>query len=195
MKREIILASNSPRRRELLKSLGVDFKIFPVEVEEIEGKKGISPVELVKKNALMKAQKTAELCQNEYNLIISADTIVVLDGEIIGKPKDEKDAIRILKKLRGKYHYVFTGIAVWATPEKVHYVSSVRSKVKMRDYSDKEIERYVATGEPIDKAGAYGIQGKGALLIEKIEGDYYNIVGLPLVRLNYLLNKFGYDLL
>jgi septum formation protein len=195
MKREIILASNSPRRRELLKSLGVDFKIFPVEVEEIEGKKGISPVELVKKNALMKAQKTAELCQNEYNLIISADTIVVLDGEIIGKPKDEKDAIRILKKLRGKYHYVFTGIAVWATPENVHYVSSVRSKVKMRDYSDKEIERYVATGEPIDKAGAYGIQGKGALLIEKIEGDYYNIVGLPLVRLNYLLNKFGYDLL
>jgi septum formation protein len=195
MKREIILASNSPRRRELLKSLGVDFKIFPIEVEEIEGKKGISPVELVKKNALMKAQNAAELCQNEYNLIISADTIVVLDGEIIGKPKDEKDAIRILKKLRGKYHYVFTGIAVWATPENVHYVSSVRSKVKMRDYSDKEIERYVATGEPIDKAGAYGIQGKGALLIEKIEGDYYNIVGLPLVRLNYLLNKFGYDLL
>uniref|UniRef100_A0A7C3MK47 dTTP/UTP pyrophosphatase n=1 Tax=Dictyoglomus thermophilum TaxID=14 RepID=A0A7C3MK47_DICTH len=195
MKREIILASNSPRRKELLKSLGIDFKVLPVDVEEIEGKRNISPVDLVKKNALKKAQKAAELCQSEYSLIISADTIVVLDGEIVGKPKNEKDAIRILKRLRGKYHYVFTGIVVWATPENIHYISSVRSKVKMRDYSDEEIERYVATGEPMDKAGAYGIQGKGALLIEKIEGDYYNIVGLPLVRLNYLLDKFGYNLL
>lgn len=196
MKKEIILASNSPRRRELLKQIGLEFKVIPAEIEEDEGKeKGKSPVEVVKNNALMKAQKVAEMVSDSNSFIIGADTIVVLDGKIIGKPKDEKDAINILKKLRGKYHYVFTGVAVFETPEKRFLVSTVKSKVKMRDYSDEEIIRYVATGEPMDKAGAYGIQGKGALLVEKIEGDYYNIVGLPLVRLYNLLERMGYRIL
>lgn len=196
MKKEIILASNSPRRRELLKQIGVEFKVIPAEVEEDEGKeKGKSPVEVVKNNALLKAQKVAEMVLESDSLIIGADTIVVLDGRIIGKPKDERDAINILKKLRGKYHYVFTGVAVLETPEMRFLVSTVKSKVKMRDYSDEEIIRYVATGEPMDKAGAYGIQGKGALLVEKIEGDYYNIVGLPLVRLYNLLERMGYKIL
>lgn len=196
MKKEIILASSSPRRRELLRQIGVEFKVIPAEIEEDNGnEKGKSPIEVVKNNALLKAQKVAEMFSNSNSLIISADTIVVLDGKIIGKPKDEKDAINILKKLRGKYHYVFTGLAVFETPQNRFLVSAVKSKVKMRDYSDEEIERYVATGEPMDKAGAYGIQGKGALLVEKIEGDYYNIVGLPLVRLYNLLDRMGYSIL
>lgn len=196
MKKEIILASSSPRRRELLRQIGVEFKVIPAEIEEDNSnEKGKSPIEVVKNNALLKAQKVAEMVSNSNSLIISADTIVVLDGKIIGKPKDEKDAINILKKLRGKYHYVFTGLAVFETPQNRFLVSAVKSKVKMRDYSDEEIERYVATGEPMDKAGAYGIQGKGALLVEKIEGDYYNIVGLPLVRLYNLLDRMGYSIL
>ena len=148
---------------------------------------------MVKKNAIMKVQKVAEDYRDA--IIIGADTVVVIDGEIIGKPTNEKDAKRILRKLKGRYHFVFSGVAVMETPEDKLLVSVVRSKVKMRDYSEEEIERYIATGEPMDKAGAYGIQGKGALLVEKIEGDYYNIVGLPLVRLNSLLNRLGYSLL
>lgn len=193
MRKEIILASNSPRRIYLLNQIGIDFKVVSPNVEEEGNGERRSPVEVVKSNALKKVQKVAEEYRNA--IIIGADTVVVLDGEIIGKPKDEKDAIRILKRLRGRYHFVFSGIAIMQTPEDKVLTSVVRSKVKMRDYSDEEIERYVATGEPMDKAGAYGIQGKGALLVEKIEGDYYNIVGLPLVRLNSLLNRFGYSLL
>ncbi len=193
MRKEIILASNSPRRIYLLSQLGIDFKVVSPNVEEEGNGERRSPVEVVKSNALKKVQKVAEEYRNA--IIIGADTIVVLDGEIIGKPKDEKDAIRILRRLRGRYHFVFSGIAIMETPENKLLTSVVRSKVKMRDYSDEEIERYIATGEPMDKAGAYGIQGKGALLVEKIEGDYYNIVGLPLVRLNSLLNRFGYSLL
>lgn len=193
MRKEIILASNSPRRIYLLNQIGIDFKVVSPNVEEEGNGERKSPVEVVKSNALKKVQKVAEEYRNA--IIIGADTVVVLDGEIIGKPKDEKDAIRILKRLRGRYHFVFSGIAIMQTPEDKVLTSVVRSKVKMRDYSDEEIERYVATGEPMDKAGAYGIQGKGALLVEKIEGDYYNIVGLPLVRLNSLLNRFGYSLL
>ncbi|ACI19577.1 Maf family protein [Dictyoglomus thermophilum] len=193
MKKEIILASNSPRRIDLLKHMGVDFKVVSPNVEEEGNGEKRSPVEVVKKNAIMKVQKVAEDYRNA--IIIGADTVVVIDGEIIGKPTNEKDARRILRKLRGRYHFVFSGVAVMETPEDKVLVSVVRSKVKMRDYSEEEIERYIATGEPMDKAGAYGIQGKGALLVEKIEGDYYNIVGLPLVRLNSLLNRLGYSLL
>ncbi|MGC9002531.1 MAG: Maf family protein [Dictyoglomus sp.] len=193
MRKEIILASNSPRRIYLLGQIGIDFKVVSPNVEEEGNSERRSPVDIVKSNALKKVQKVAEEYRNA--IIIGADTVVVLDGEIIGKPKDERDAIRILKRLRDRYHFVFSGVAVMETPEEKVLTSVVRSKVKMRDYSDEEIERYVATGEPMDKAGAYGIQGKGALLVEKIEGDYYNIVGLPLVRLNSLLNRFGYRLL
>lgn len=193
MKKEIILASNSPRRIYLLKQMGIDFKVVSPNVEEEGNGEKRSPVEVVKKNAIMKVQKVAEDYRNA--IIIGADTVVVIDGEIIGKPTNEKDARRILRKLKGRYHFVFSGIAVMETPEDKLLVSVVRSKVKMRDYSEEEIERYIATGEPMDKAGAYGIQGKGALLVEKIEGDYYNIVGLPLVRLNSLLNRLGYSLL
>jgi len=165
MKKEIILASNSPRRIDLLKHMGVDFKVVSPNVEEEGNGEKRSPVEVVKKNAIMKVQKVAEDYRNA--IIIGADTVVVIDGEIIGKPTNEKDARRILRKLRGRYHFVFSGVAVMETPEDKVLVSVVRSKVKMRDYSEEEIERYIATGEPMDKAGAYGIQGKGALLVRK----------------------------
>ncbi len=187
--KKIVLASNSPRREYLLKLIGLDFIVYPSNVEEDEGEVIKSPKEIVLKNALNKARAVSRYFP--YAIIIGADTIVVLNGKILGKPKDKKSAIEMLSKLRGKTHQVFTGIVVWETPEDRYYTRVVKSLVKMRDYSMEEIINYVETGEPMDKAGAYGIQGKGAVLIEKIEGDYYNIVGLPLAPLYLLLKKLG----
>ncbi len=187
--KKIVLASNSPRREYLLKLIGLDFIVSPSNIEEDEGEVIKSPKELVLKNALSKARYVSQYFSSA--VIISADTIVFLDGKILGKPKDKKSAIEMLSKLRGKTHQVFTGIVVWETPENRYYTRVVRSLVKMRDYSMEEIINYVETGEPMDKSGAYGIQGKGAVLIEKIEGDYYNIVGLPLAPLYLLLRKLG----
>jgi septum formation protein len=191
--KKIVLASSSPRRELLLKQIGLDFIVYPSNIDEKILSEKISPKEFVLKIALEKARRVANIF-NEA-IIISADTIVVLDGIILGKPKDREDAINMLKRLRGKIHQVFTGIVVWETPTNKYLVRVVKSLVKMRDYSLEEIINYVNTGEPFDKAGAYGIQGKGALLVEKIEGDYYNIVGLPLASLNLLLKKFGIKLL
>jgi septum formation protein len=191
--KKIVLASSSPRRELLLKQIGLDFIVYPSNIDEKILSEKISPKEFVLKIALEKARRVANIF-NEA-IIISADTIVVLDGIILGKPKDREDAINMLKRLRGKIHQVFTGIVVWETPTNKYLVRVVKSLVKMRDYSLEEIVNYVNTGEPFDKAGAYGIQGKGALLVEKIEGDYYNIVGLPLASLNLLLKKFGIKLL
>jgi len=191
--KKIVLASSSPRRELLLKQIGLDFIVYPSNIDEKILSEKISPKEFVLKIALEKARRVANIF-NEA-IIISADTIVVLDGKILGKPKDREDAINMLKRLRGKIHQVFTGIVVWETPTNKYLVRVVKSLVKMRDYSLEEIVNYVNTGEPFDKAGAYGIQGKGALLVEKIEGDYYNIVGLPLASLNLLLKKFGIKLL
>jgi septum formation protein len=191
--KKIVLASSSPRRELLLKQIGLDFIVYPSNIDEKILSEKISPKEFVLKIALEKARRVANIF-NEA-IIISADTIVVLDGKILGKPKDREDAINMLKRLRGKIHQVFTGIVVWETPTNKYLVRVVKSLVKMRDYSLEEIVNYVNTGEPFDKAGAYGIQGKRALLVEKIEGDYYNIVGLPLASLNLLLKKFGIKLL
>ncbi|MEN2985006.1 MAG: nucleoside triphosphate pyrophosphatase [Dictyoglomaceae bacterium] len=187
--KKIVLASNSPRREFLLKLIGLDFIVYPSNIEEDEGEDKKSPKEVVLRNALEKAKAVSQVFNSA--IIISADTIVVLDGKILGKPKDKEAAINMLKKLRGKTHQVFTGVVVWETPENRYFTRVVKSLVKMRNYSMEEIINYVETGEPMDKAGAYGIQGKGALLIEKIEGDYYNIVGLPLAPLYLLLKKVG----
>ncbi|MCX7845095.1 MAG: Maf family protein [Dictyoglomaceae bacterium] len=187
--KKIVLASNSPRREYLLKLIGLDFVVYPSNIEEDEGKDKKSPKEIVLKNAMEKAKVVSQVFP--FAIIISADTIVVLDGKIFGKPKDKESAIAMLMKLRGKTHQVFTGLVVWETPENRYFTRVVKSLVKMRDYSLEEIINYVETGEPMDKAGAYGIQGKGAVLIEKIEGDYYNIVGLPLAPLYLILKKVG----
>lgn len=187
--KKIVLASNSPRREYLLRLIGLDFVVYPSNIEEDKGEDKKSPKEIVLKNALEKAREVSKFFPSA--IIISADTIVVLDGKILGKPKDKESAICMLKKLKGKTHQVFTGLVVWETPENRYFTRVVKSLVKMRDYSMEEIVNYVETGEPMDKAGAYGIQGKGAVLIEKIEGDYYNIVGLPLAPLYLLLKKVG----
>ena len=189
----LILASGSPRRKELLAMLDMDFTVVVPEVDEniinagTPGKKG----ELV---ALAKARWAGDGHPGE--VVLAADTMVVLDtGRILGKPRDEKDAIHMLRALSGCSHNVITGVAILRGQTEFETAFHVSTKVVFRDLTAGEIENYAATGEPLDKAGAYGIQGKGSLLVEKIEGCYFNVVGLPLPRLAVKLKDFGITLL
>ena len=183
----IYLASKSPRRKKLLKQLGINFKSFHVDLDEIFIKNE-SPIKTVKRLALEKMFEAEKVKNN--GIIITADTIVVLKNEIIGKPKDSKDAKNILKKLSNNKHFVYTGFAVKnCTTEKV-IVSYEKTEVTFRNLKTEEIDDYVATGSPMDKAGAYGIQDDfGAVFISKINGCYYNVVGLPLAKLYTSLNE------
>ncbi len=180
----IILASASPRRRELLTQVGYQFDVVPSSVEE-EMKDG-TPMEIVKHNALIKALDVAK--SYSQDIVIGADTIVVVGGKIFGKPQDEADAEAMLRELSGSVHQVMTGIAV-VQGERVHS-EVVITDVTMRDYGMDEILAYIATGEPMDKAGAYGIQGIGALLVSHISGCYNNVVGLPIARVAEVLTLF-----
>ncbi len=181
-----ILASNSPRRKELLSNLGVSFTVCASDVDETL-EKAVAPHEEAKRLALRKAQDIAAGI-NEAAIVIAADTIVVSD-EILGKPTDEIEAYQMLRALSGKAHQVITGIAVIDAATGKEAVDYSETKVFFKALSDQEINSYIASGEPMDKAGAYGIQGKAALFVERIEGDYYNVVGMPLYRLEELLNK------
>lgn len=183
----IILASKSPRRKELLSLITNNFEVKSADTDETLPE-GISAFEAVKYLSRIKA----EPFKNDTDTVIGADTVVETDGEILGKPGGEKDAVNMLKKLSGKWHSVFTGVTV-ITPDN-ESTFCVRTRVKFLKLSEKEIADYVGTGEPLDKAGAYGIQGKGALLVEKIDGDYYNVVGLPISALNRCLRDFGVKL-
>lgn len=183
---KIILASSSPRRKELLEQIGLVFEQQTVDFEEITAQ-GIAPAQLVLQNAYGKAQSVQS---DDEAIIIAADTVVVFAGKILGKPEDEKQARAMLGMLSGQTHEVFTGICVRRGEN--FYNAQEKTKVTMRKLPEKEIAAYVATGEPLDKAGAYGIQGKGALLVERIEGCYFNVVGLPLVCLKGLLEKAGF---
>lgn len=175
-----ILASGSPRRRELLEMLGVpDLTIRPAKGPE-RATPGAGPEQTVRELALHKAQEVAQTCAPE-DIIIAADTIVYLDGAILGKPRDHDDAVRMLTALSGREHIVYTGVAVLRGGELRQ--AAERTAVRFRPLTSGEIERYIATGEPMDKAGAYGIQGGAALFCEKLEGDYYNVMGLPVCRL------------
>lgn len=176
----LILASKSPRRRELLSLITTDFEIKSADVDETLPE-GISPQEAV----LHLSKIKAEPFNNGIDTVIGADTVVAVDGKILGKPADRQQAAEMLKSLSGKYHSVFTGVTVIKPEQSVTF--SVETKVKFYDLSDEEIYSYVATGECDDKAGAYGIQGKGSLLVEKIDGDYFNVVGLPISKLNKYL--------
>ena len=180
----IILASKSPRRKELLSFITTDFTVKSADVDETLPQ-GITPDKAVEYLSRIKA----EPLKNENDIVIGADTVVALDGKILGKPRDEADAFATLKMLSGKEHSVFTGVSV-IKGEKIE-TFSVQTKVKMFELTDKEIEEYIATAEPFDKAGSYGIQGKGSLLVEKIDGDYFNVVGLPISRLNRVLKLFN----
>ena len=182
-----ILASQSPRRRELLSRLVSDFEILADDSEEtlIPGEK---PEQAVKRLAQEKAENVSKKTGKDA-LILAADTVVVLEGRILGKPKDEADAFHMLSSLSGNTHQVFTGIAVLDAKTGRCETAAEMTKVRFRKLSEEEILRYIASGEPMDKAGAYGIQEKGALLVEGIEGDYFNVVGLPLCRLGILLRE------
>ncbi|MBS5387312.1 MAG: septum formation inhibitor Maf [Clostridiales bacterium] len=180
--KKVILASGSPRRRELLTQIGIEFDVRVSEQEEIYH--STVPEEIVKELALLKAEHVAENMQEEERagkVIIGADTVVVQDGRILGKPQGEEDAFRMLKKLQGRSHEVYTGTALlyFKGKEKKTVNKAVKTNVYVHAMTEKEIQVYIASGEPMDKAGAYGIQGKFAAFIERIEGDYYNVVGLP----------------
>ena len=185
----IYLASRSPRRRKLLKQLNVKFKSCEVNViESID--KGEQPIHNVKRLATVKMDKARERIKN--GIIITADTIVVLDGIIIGKPRNKKDAKNILKKLSGRTHIVYTGFAVYNSEKDKVITDYEKTLVTFRKVSDREIEEYISGGSPMDKAGAYGIQDDfGAVFIKKINGCYYNVVGLPLTKVYQVLIKIS----
>lgn len=188
----LILASNSPRRRDLLTQLGLTFLVAPADVDErvLAGEK---PEQYALRVAADKAQVAAgRTCSG---IVIAADTIVVLDDQILGKPVDARDAERMLSLLSGRQHQVMTGLVLRDAATGSTDARIAVSSVWFKRLLPSEIGAYVATGEPLDKAGAYGIQERGALLVEKIEGCYFNIVGLPLFLLGEMLRNFGIDLL
>lgn len=177
---KIILASNSPRRREILSNF-IDFTVISKEIDEIKDD-CFSPWTTVMALAYEKGIEVAK--DNVDEVVLSADTLVELDGKLLGKPKNREDAKIMIRSLSGKVHNVYTGYAIFKLSKKIKYVSYEKSSVKFYDLSDDEIEKYLDTLEYKDKAGAYGIQGKGSLLVEKIEGDYFNIVGFPIGKIN-----------
>lgn len=196
---KIILASGSPRRKEILEQVGVKFTVCISDKEEIITK--LQPEEIVIELAAMKAMDVAKQTKG-MTIIIGADTMVAMDGQVMGKPKDEEDAKNMLRNLQGKKHQVYTGISVLIKQSEeileldnktINFVEA--TDVWVNSMTDEQIASYVSSGEPCDKAGAYGIQGKFAINIGKIEGDYYNIVGFPISKLYAVLLKEGIDIL
>ena len=188
---KIILASNSPRRREILGNF-IDFNVISKEIQEIKDDSFL-PWTTVTALAFEKGIEVAK--EYEDKIVLSADTLVELDGKLLGKPKNREDARVMIKSLSGKTHNVYTGYAIFKLSQKIKYVSYDKSSVKFYDLSDDEIEKYLDTDEYKDKAGAYGIQGKGSLLVEKIEGDFFNIVGFPIGKINRdLIKLFDFSL-
>jgi len=183
-----VLASNSPRRRELLSLLGIDFRVHSPEIEE-KREPPETPLEYVKRISALKAECVAAF-YSDFDFLLSADTIVVIDKGIIGKPEDDSDAIRMLKKLSGKTHRVITAYTL-ITKDKT-FTEAVSTGVTFKKLKSEEIKRYVETGEAQDKAGAYAIQGYAAYMVEHISGSYTNVMGLPLAEVYSALEKNGY---
>ena len=188
--RPLILASGSPRRRELLGRMGYEFQICSPDVDEhVSG----HARDIVRTLAVRKARAAAE--RFDRGVIIASDTLVSLDGAPLGKPADADEARRMLRALSGREHEVFTGVCLIDAQTGMEEAQADRTGVRFRPLTDAEIDAYVATGEPMDKAGAYGIQNIGALFVEGIKGDYFNVVGLPLCKLGQVLKEeFGYEL-
>ena len=186
----LILASSSPRRKEILDLVKVHFKIIPSNIDEgslkYDGSKEDYPL-------FLSSKKAEDVYRNHQNdVVIGADTIVIIDGEVLGKPKDEKEAHVMLKKLQNKTHLVITGVTIKAKDKTLSF--SERSEVTFYPISDEEIDEYIKTKEPMDKAGAYAIQGIGSKFIKGINGDFYNVMGLPVAKLLHVLdeNKIEY---
>lgn len=181
----LVLASNSPRRQELIKLISADVKVCPADIDETVP----SEIETEASPGFLAVKKAAEIAKKYPNdTVIGADTSVIVDGIILGKPKNDAEAFSMLSLLSGKTHKVITGCAVFKNGRSVSF--SETTEVTFYALSKEEIENYIITKEPFDKAGAYGIQGYGSLLIEKINGDYFNVVGLPVSRLNKILKRF-----
>lgn len=195
---KIYLASASPRRKELLGQLGLSFVVFPAQGEEqITGEQ---PRDVVIELARQKAGEiygkiTGAGADSEDCLVIGADTVVCCDGAVLGKPGSREDAAEMLRQLSGRTHQVYTGVSLWMREQgrKVQYSFYEKTDVTMWELSEEEIAAYVASGEPMDKAGSYGIQGKGAAFVQGIRGDYNNVVGLPIGRLYQELKQLGVD--
>ena len=186
----VILASQSPRRRELLERMGIaEFNIIPAVGEE-KARPGLTPAQLVEELSRQKAAEVAGKARPE-DVVIAADTVVALDGKVLGKPHSEDEAFAMLSSLQGRRHQVYTGLTV-RRGERSATLHEM-AQVTFRPMTEEEIRAYIATGEPMDKAGAYGIQGYGALLVEGIVGDFYTVMGLPVCRLGMLLRRFGVD--
>lgn len=195
-KKRIILGSASPRRRELLAQIGVEFEVLASNKEETYT--STEPKEIVKELAQMKAENVASEAEETFGrklsdtIVIGADTIVVRDHQILGKPKDEDDAFAMLQSLQGRTHEVYTGVAIlsYDAEGNCKIIShAVETKVRVHEMSKQEIRAYIATGDPMDKAGSYGIQGCFAAYVDGIDGDYYNVVGLPVSYLYQQLKE------
>jgi len=184
----VVLASSSPRRRELLTLIGIPHVVMPADIDET-----VWPGELPHAHAERLARgKAAVIAERETQaVVVGADTIVVVDGDILGKPRDEHDAATMLRRLSGRAHVVLTAVAVARGTRLVSGLESV--DVRFRELSDGEIARYIATREPMDKAGAYGIQGYGATIVDRIDGDYFAVMGLALGRMVRLMASVGID--
>lgn len=187
---KIVLASQSPRRRELLARMGVEeFEICPATDEE-QAPAGLTPAELVEHLSADKARQVAGRFAPQ-DIIIAADTVVAVDDRVLGKPHSRQQAVEMLTLLSGRSHAVYTGVTVCRGGEAC--TEHECTQVKFRPLTPAEIEAYVDTEEPMDKAGSYGIQGLGSLLVEGIQGDYYNVMGLPVCRLGQMLRRVGFD--
>lgn len=187
----LLLASASPRRKALLEGLGADIIIEPAEVDE-ENCGFSDPQKISEYLAEQKALFLGKKWRASFGsrLILAADTVVAYHHHVLGKPADEKDALRMIKLLSGQWHQVYTGLCLYDPAREIKLTGHEMTRVKFRKLSLPEIKRYVATGEPMDKAGAYGIQGLGSLLVERIDGCYFNVMGLPLVKLDNMIQRF-----
>ncbi|MCI3923615.1 Maf family protein [Paenibacillus sp. TRM 82003] len=187
----LILASSSPRRQELIRLLGLPVDVLPSDADETV-EDGWTPSEVVERLSLRKAEAVRHRLEGRSGVIVGSDTIVTLDGQVLGKPQDEEDAAAMLRALSGREHQVYSGVALIDAASGRSAVGHAATRVWMKRLDEERIRRYIATGEPRDKAGAYGIQGAGTLLVERIEGDFYNVVGLPVARVADMLEaSFG----
>lgn len=192
MEKKIILASSSPRRRELLQNLGLEFQIHPSGTDETFND-GLKPGEIVELLAERKAKDVAR--SYSQGLVIGSDTIVVVNDKVLGKPKDHQEAFEMLSSLQGGLHQVYSGLAVIDAGSQECKKGHVKTDVVMRAVSDQEIHDYILTGEPMDKAGSYAIQGLGSIFITGIQGDYFSVVGLPVQLLADYLDQYGIPIL
>ncbi|HEX6642442.1 MAG TPA: Maf family protein [Thermoanaerobaculia bacterium] len=191
----LVLASASPRRRELIERLGLAFDVMPADIDE-SAMRGEAPEALARRLAETKALAIAHV--RPLALVVGSDTIVVVDGDVLGKPADDDDAVRMLMRLQGREHRVETGVAVVAPPAAGGRAARVASSVvgvdvRFRPFDEAFARAYVATREPLDKAGAYGIQGFGSALVERIDGDFFAVMGLPVVRMLSHMRELGWD--